>query len=49
VAKGVQRAGLAMPAMCLADMNARFSCRGDSGEIFGLPGNSQPSGRASRQ
>jgi hypothetical protein len=36
-------------AMCLADVNARFSCRGDSGEIFGLLGNSQPSGRDSRQ
>ena len=40
-------AGLLSPAMRLADVNARLSWRGEIGLIFGLPGNSQPSGRAS--
>ena len=35
-------AGLAIPAMFLAAVKARLSCRGEIGLIFGLPGNSQP-------
>lgn len=42
-------AGLLIPAMRLADVNARFNWRGEIGLIFGLPGNIQPSGRASHQ
>ena len=41
--------GFLMPARCLAELNDRCSWRGDSGLILGLPGNSQPSGLASRQ
>ena len=36
-------------AHSLAAMKARFTYLDDRGEIFGLPGNSQPSGRDSRQ
>lgn len=49
VAQGVQSSGFVDPVMCLADVNARFSWRGDRAMILGLPGNSHPSGRASRQ
>lgn len=42
-------AGLPIPAMFLAEVKARLSCRGEIGLILGLPGNSQPCGRASRQ
>jgi len=54
-------AAFLMPAMCLAEVNARFNCRGDCGLIFGLPTdrqsllaamrgeNSHPSGRGSSQ
>jgi len=42
-------AAFLMPAMCLAEVNARFNWRGDSGLILGLPGNSHPSGRDSHQ
>ena len=36
-------AGLEMPAICFADVNARFSWRDEIGLILGLPGNNQPS------
>ena len=39
-------AGLMEPG---ADVNALFSCRDEIALILGFPGNSQPSGRASRQ
>ena len=38
-----------IPAICLADVKARFRCRDEIGLILGFPGNSHPSGRASSQ